>query len=81
MKREKVLKYTAIFEPAEEGGFVVTVPLLPGCVTQGDTFEEAKAMAKDAIKGYLQVLKSDKEPIPVESEEQIETTILVPVPA
>ena len=78
---EKVLKYTVIFEPAEEGGFVVTVPVLPGCVTQGDTFEEAKKMAKDAIQGYLAVLKEDNEPIPVESEEHIETKILVPRPA
>ena len=38
---EKVLKYTAVFEPAEEGGYVVTVPALPGCATEGDTFEEA----------------------------------------
>lgn len=80
-KQTKILKYTAIFEPAEEGGYVVTVPALPGCVTQGDNFEEAKAMAKDAIKGYISVLKADKEPIPIESEEHIETTILVPVPA
>ncbi len=80
MKREtKILRYTAIFEPAEEGGYVVTIPALPGCVTQGDTFEEAKKMAKDAIKGYLAVLKEDKEPIPVESEEHIETKILVPI--
>ena len=80
-KRKKLLKYTVIFEPAEEGGFVVTVPALPGCVTQGETFEEAKKRAKDAIKGYIAVLKKDKEPIPVESEEHIETKILVPVPA
>lgn len=80
-KQTKVLKYTVIFEPAEEGGFVVTVPALPGCITQGDTFEEAKKMAKDAIKGYIAVLKEDKEPIPIESEEIIETKILVSVPA
>ena len=80
-KEEKVLKYTAIFEPAEEGGYVVTIPALPGCVTQGDSFEEAKAMAKDAIKGYIAVLKEDNEPIPIENEEHIETTILVPAPA
>ncbi|KAF0132993.1 MAG: hypothetical protein FD145_1468 [Candidatus Saganbacteria bacterium] len=80
MKKEtKILKYTAILEPAEEGGYVVTIPSLPGCVTQGETFEEAKKMAKDAIKGYISVLKADKETIPIESEEHIETKILVPV--
>ena len=68
MKRKaKILKYTAIFEPAEEGGYVVTIPALPGCVTQGETFEEAKAMAKDAIQGYIAVLREDKEPIPIEA--------------
>mgnify|MGYP001594577507 CR=1 FL=1 len=80
-KKINVLKYTAIFEPAEEGGYTVTVPSLPGCITEGDTFEEATAMVKDAIRGYISVLKADKEPIPVESEEHIAATILVPVPA
>lgn len=82
MKKElKLLKYTAIFEPAKEGGFTVTVPSLPGCITEGDTFEEAVKMVKDAIKGYIAVLKEDKEPIPIESEEHIAATILVPVSA
>lgn len=35
--------YTVLFEPAEEGGFVVTCPALPGLVTEGDTLEEARA--------------------------------------
>ncbi len=59
-----VLRYTAIFEPAEEGGFVVTVPKLPGLVTEGDTFEKATAMVKDAIRGYLEVMQEDGEKIP-----------------
>lgn len=78
-REKKILKYTAIFEPAEEGGFVVTVPALPGCVTEGDTFENAVEMAKDAIKGYIAVLKEDGESIPVESEEHIEVRLAVPV--
>lgn len=63
-KKIKVAKYTAVFEPAEEGGYVVTVPALPGCVTEGDTFEEAVYMVKDAIEGYLYVLKKHGENIP-----------------
>jgi len=78
-KQLKVLKYTAIFEPAEEGGYVVTVPSLPGCVTEGDTFEEAVEMVKDAIRAYIAVLKEDNEPIPIESEEHIEVRVAVPV--
>lgn len=67
MKRkivQSVLRYTALFEPADEGGYVVTVPKLAGLVTEGDTFEEAVAMAQDAIKGYLEVLQEHGESIP-----------------
>ncbi len=60
----KEYRYTAVFEPAEEGGYVVTVPALPGVVTEGDTFEEARAMAVDAIRCYLESLQKDGLPIP-----------------
>ena len=56
--------YTVLFEPAEEGGFVVTCPALPGLVTEGDTLEEARAMAQDAILAYLESLRKDHLPIP-----------------
>ncbi len=59
-------QYTAVFEPAEEGGYVVTVPALPGLVTEGDTLEEARAMVKDAIRGYLESLIKHSEEIPHE---------------
>ena len=58
--------YTAVFEPAVEGGFMVTVPALPGLVTEGDTIEEARAMVKDAIRGYLESLVKHGEEIPIE---------------
>lgn len=54
--KEKILHYTALFTPAEEGGFVVEVPALPGCVTEGDTVEEAKENVKEAIELYLETL-------------------------
>jgi len=69
--------YTAVFEPAEEGGFTVTVPALPGLVTQGDTIEEAHAMVEDAIRGYLEVLLKDGEEIPVEPGAPIPQRIAV----
>ena len=53
-----------LFEPAEEGGFVVTCPALPGLVTEGDTLEEAREMARDAIHGYPESLYKDHQPIP-----------------
>lgn len=77
---KKVLKYTVIFEPAEEGGFVVSVPALPGCVTQGETFEDALKMAKDAIEGYLEVLKEEGAEIPQEKEEVIVSKVSVADP-
>jgi predicted RNase H-like HicB family nuclease len=43
--------YAVLFEPAEEAGYVVTCPALPGLVTEGDSLEEARAMAADAIRG------------------------------
>lgn len=80
MNTKKVLKYTVIFETAKEGGYVAYVPLLPGCVTQGETYEEAKINVKDAIKGYIRVLKEDGDPIPVENEKRISiSTVVVPV--
>ncbi len=61
---EKVYSYTVLFEPAEEGGYTVVVPALPGVVTEGDTLQEAREMAKEAILGYLEVLKKHGKPIP-----------------
>ncbi len=52
-------QYTVVFEAAEEGGYVVTCPALPGLVTEGDTIEEARAMAAEAIRGYLESLAKD----------------------
>jgi antitoxin HicB len=60
-------KYTIILVPEEEGGYCVEVPALPGCCTQGETREEAIAMAKEAIELYLQSCKEHCEPMPEES--------------
>ena len=56
--------YTVLFEPAEEGGYVVTCPALPGLVTEGDTLDEAREMARDAIRGYLESLQKDGQALP-----------------
>ena len=58
--------FTMLFEPAEEGGYVVTCPALPGLVTEGDTMEEARRMAEDALRGYLESLREDRLSIPVD---------------
>jgi antitoxin HicB len=58
--------FTMLFEPAEEGGFVATCPALPGLVTEGDTLEEARKIAQDAILAYLESLHKDGLPIPID---------------
>ena len=58
------LHYNIILRPEPEGGFTVTVPALPGCVTYGKDLSEAQAMAEDAIKGYIASLKKHNEPVP-----------------
>lgn len=77
---KNILTYTVIFEPAEEGGFVVSVPSLPGCMTQGETFEEATEMIQDAIKGYLEVLQEEGQEIPTEKNDLVVTKVSVADP-
>ena len=61
--KQTILKYDVVFEEQEVGGYTVTVPSLPGCISEGDTFEEAKNIA-DAIKLYLEDMEADGEEIP-----------------
>lgn len=51
-----------------EGGYTVTVPALPGCITYGENVDEAISMAKDAIGIYLEELQSRGESIPDDSD-------------
>jgi antitoxin HicB len=77
-KAMKEYSYTVLFEPAEEGGYVVTCPALPGLVTEGDTLEEARAMAQDAIRAYIESLRKDHLPIPADNTVKEEIHVLVP---
>ena len=56
--------YKILLTPADEGGYNVAVPALPGCFTQGDTIDEALAMAKEAIELYIEELEGRGEVIP-----------------
>jgi predicted RNase H-like HicB family nuclease len=58
MKKREISQFNVIFEPEKKGGYSVSVPELPGCVTQGKTFEHAQKMAKEAILVYLEELAS-----------------------
>ncbi len=62
----KIFNYRILLQKEPEGGYTVTVPLLPGCVTYGKTIEEAKEMAKEAIELYLESLIAHNEEVPVE---------------
>src|ERR1700692_2547530 len=84
IEEESMREYNSpvLFEPAEEGGFVVTCPALPGLVTEGDTLEEARAMAQDAIRGYIESLRTDHLPIPSDKAPvKEEIRVLVSEPA
>ena len=75
---KRFLRYTAIFEAAPEGGYVVRIPTL-GCVTEGETFEHAEMMAKDAIRAYCVSLLKHGEPLPAEAPTEIVSTLTVPI--
>jgi antitoxin HicB len=64
--------FTVILEPAEEGGFVVTVPALPELGTQGDTFDEAMANAREAIELVIEDRLARGEPIPPDVQPKLE---------
>jgi predicted RNase H-like HicB family nuclease len=64
MRAREEYKFTVLFAPAEEGGYVVRCPALPGLVTEEDTLEEARATAEDAIRGYLESLRKDGLSVP-----------------
>jgi predicted RNase H-like HicB family nuclease len=72
-------RYTAVFEPAEEGGFVVTFPALPGLITEGDSLEHARTMAAEALHGYLESLAKDGATCPAEDFQHSMPLIREPV--
>jgi antitoxin HicB len=57
-------EYEIVLVPESEGGFSVLVPELPSVATQGETREEAVAMAREAIEGYLEVMNEDGLSVP-----------------
>jgi predicted RNase H-like HicB family nuclease len=70
------LSYRVLLRREPEGGYTVIVPSLPGCITYGDTIEEAIKMAKEAIELYIESLHDHNEEIPTE-EETLEYTVMV----
>ena len=60
------MEYTVLVFAAEEGGYWVKVPALPGCYSQGETLEEALANVKEAIESHVAALKQEGASIPTE---------------
>jgi predicted RNase H-like HicB family nuclease len=75
------MRYTAVLlADPEEDGYTAFVPALPGCVSEGDTLEEALAMIEDAAAGYLVVSAERGEEIPEEAPGTVVVAIDVPAP-
>ncbi|MBR9692715.1 type II toxin-antitoxin system HicB family antitoxin [Candidatus Woesearchaeota archaeon] len=66
------MKLTVIMDPQKEGGFTVSVPSLPGCISEGDTKEEALENIKEAIELYLE---PDTNELVEHSGEKVEVTL------
>jgi len=64
-------QFEVIFTPQEEGGFTVEVPDLPGCITEGDTLEEAEKNIQEAIDLYLETLEERGIPLPERRVERV----------
>lgn len=62
----KILNYKILLKKEPEGEFTVSAPSLPGCITYGDTLDEAIEKAKEAIELYIESLKAHGEKIPTE---------------
>lgn len=61
----KIHQYTAVFEPdTESGGFTVTIPTLPGCISEGDNFEQASKNIQEAASLYIETMQNENFDIP-----------------
>lgn len=58
------MEYTVVIEKADDGSLSVWVPDLPGCVSTGDTQDEALAMIREAIEGHIATLREHGDPVP-----------------
>jgi predicted RNase H-like HicB family nuclease len=61
------MAYTVVLERELDGGFVASVPALPGCISQGDTRDEALANIREAIDVYIEDCQAAGDPIPQEA--------------
>lgn len=70
------MRYSVVLEPDPEGrGYTVRVPALPGCITEGESRDEAISNAREAIEGFIEGLIKAGDPVPQETEPAEVTTI------
>jgi predicted RNase H-like HicB family nuclease len=62
------MEYTVLIHPAEEGGYWVEVPALPGCLSQGETIDETISNIKEAIEGHILALREFNKELPPEED-------------
>jgi len=67
VRRGQPVRYTVVLEQETDGGYVVSVPALPGCVSQGDSRAEALANIREAIELYVQDCREAGDPVPTEA--------------
>ncbi|MBU4056381.1 type II toxin-antitoxin system HicB family antitoxin [Patescibacteria group bacterium] len=79
-KTRKILSSFAVFDSAEEGGYNVSFPDFPGCVTFGKTFEEAEKNAKEVLELWLEELASQKQKIRVRTKGLIISEVRAALP-
>lgn len=70
------MKFKIVLEKDEDGGFVATVPSLPGCVSQGETEEEALSNVKEAISLHMESLAADGQPIVKKVSKKIKESVV-----
>ena len=61
------MRFTVVLEQEPDGGYVASVPALPGCVSQGDTREESLSNIREAIELYVDDCRASGDPIPTEA--------------
>ncbi len=71
------MEYSVIVHPAEEGGFWVDVPALPGCYSQGETVDEALVNVREAIGLYLEALRDDGQDVPKDADVVYQVSVAV----
>ena len=65
------MRFRVVIERDEDGVFVIEVPSLPGCISQGGSRDEALSNIREAITGYLESLKAHGDPIPPAIDEEV----------